>query len=226
MKIVVFAPHPDDEIFGCGGSILKWLNENHDVHIVYVTDNRALITWGLKENELLKNEAKEYLNLNDDEIAKIGLKEALDAAKAFGFVQSNIHLLNFHDQNAMNQVDLGISLSKEIIKDTDRILLPRAKDFHPDHRATHLIAKGAAKEVNLKNAEFYVYYMNTLNVPKDKRAKVKVSEYRDKLYGIMTIYKTQICLKGTRFGWQTLKRRRSERFGVFKFDDMDKYADF
>ncbi|GAH34396.1 unnamed protein product, partial [marine sediment metagenome] len=39
MKIVVFAPHPDDEIFGCGGSILKWMDEGYDVHIVYVTDN-------------------------------------------------------------------------------------------------------------------------------------------------------------------------------------------
>ncbi|MCK4781167.1 MAG: PIG-L family deacetylase, partial [Candidatus Lokiarchaeota archaeon] len=46
MKIVVFAPHPDDEIFGCGGSILKWMDEGHDVHIVYVTDNCVLITWG------------------------------------------------------------------------------------------------------------------------------------------------------------------------------------
>jgi len=27
MKIVVFAPHPDVEIFECGGSILKWMDK-------------------------------------------------------------------------------------------------------------------------------------------------------------------------------------------------------
>ncbi len=27
MKIVIFAPHPDDEIYGCSGSILKWMEE-------------------------------------------------------------------------------------------------------------------------------------------------------------------------------------------------------
>jgi len=46
MKIIVFAPHPDDEIYGCGGSILKWMDEGHEVHIIYVTDNRVLISWG------------------------------------------------------------------------------------------------------------------------------------------------------------------------------------
>jgi len=53
MKIVVFAPHPVDEIFGCGGSILKWIEEGHNVHIIYITDNRVLISWGLKANELV-----------------------------------------------------------------------------------------------------------------------------------------------------------------------------
>ena len=53
MKIVIFAPHPDDEIMGCGGGILKWIEEGHDVHIIYVTDNRAVISWGLKVNEVI-----------------------------------------------------------------------------------------------------------------------------------------------------------------------------
>ena len=223
MKIVVFAPHPDDEIFGCGGSILKWMDEGHDVHIVYVTDNRALVSWGLKENELIEEEAKDYLNLSDDEIAEIALKEAEEAAKAFGFLKSNVHLLQIHDQDAINQIDLGISLSKEILKDAEKIIMPGSKSNHPDHRATHLIAKKASKELELKNAEFFVYYMNIMRVPKDKRIKIKMAEYREKLYEIMSIYKTQLCLKGTRGGWKTLKRKRSESFGIFKFEDMEKY---
>ena len=71
MKIVVFAPHPDDEIYGCGGSILKWMEEGHDVHIVYVTDNRVLITWGKEHNQLLEEEAKDYINLSEEEIGNL-----------------------------------------------------------------------------------------------------------------------------------------------------------
>ncbi len=117
MKIVVFAPHPDDEIYGCGGSILKWMDESHSVHIIYVTDNCALITWGKKKNQLIEELAKDYINLNEDEIGRIGLKEA----KAFGFLDSNVHLFQFHDQDAINQIEKGIELSKEIIRDADRI---------------------------------------------------------------------------------------------------------
>lgn len=227
MKIVILAPHPDDEVFGCGGSILKWLDEGHDVHIIYVTDNRALISWGQKSGELIEEEAKQFLNLNEDEIAEIGLKEAEDVAEAFGFVKSKVNLLKFHDLDAINQIEIGTSLSKEIMKDTQRIVIPPSdKDGHPDHHATHLIAKRVATELGLTNVEFYIYYMNPMNAPKEKRAKIRMAEYREKLYEIMSLYKTQLCLKAANFGWPTLKQRRTEYFGVFKYEDMEKYSDF
>ena len=31
MKTIIIAPHPDDEILGCGGTILKRLEEGHEV---------------------------------------------------------------------------------------------------------------------------------------------------------------------------------------------------
>lgn len=223
MKIVIFAPHPDDEIIGCGGSILNWIEEGHDVHIIYVTDNRAIISWGLKVNEVIMEDAAEFLNLSEGEIAKIALKEAEDVAKAFGFLNSNVHLLKIHDRDAKNQIDLAISLSKKILENVDRIVIPGYKSAHPDHKATHVIATRAAKELDLKNAEFYVFYMNLRNVPKEKQTKIKTVDYREKLYNIMSLYKTQICTKDTKFGWQTLKRRRSEWFGVFKFEEIKKY---
>ncbi len=99
MKIVVFAPHPDDEIFSCAGSILKWLKEGHNVHIVYVTDNRALITWGKKNNQIIIKEAQNYINLSDDQMGEIGLREAKSVAKAFGFPNTNVHLFEFFHMN-------------------------------------------------------------------------------------------------------------------------------
>lgn len=227
MKIVILAPHPDDEVYGCGGSILKWIDEGHDVHIIYVTDNRALISWGQKSGELIEEEANQFLNLNEEEIAVIGLKEAEEVAEAFGFVKSKVHLLKFHDLDAINQLDLGISLSKEILKNTQRIVIPHSdKDGHPDHHATYLIARQGAKELGLTNVEFYVYYMNPMNAPKEKRTKIRMAEYREKLYEIMALYKTQLCLKAANMGWPTLKQRRVEHFGVFKLEDIEKYSDF
>ncbi|NOX59364.1 MAG: PIG-L family deacetylase [Planctomycetes bacterium] len=37
MKILVVAPHPDDEVLGCGGVIRRFANEGHEVHVAIVT---------------------------------------------------------------------------------------------------------------------------------------------------------------------------------------------
>ena len=34
-KITVFAPHPDDEILGCGGTIARKKDEGYEIFIVY-----------------------------------------------------------------------------------------------------------------------------------------------------------------------------------------------
>jgi len=40
-------------------------------------------------------------------------------------------------------------------------------------------------------------------------------------------YKTQLCLKDTRMGWEwVLKKRRYERFGIFNLQDMSKFENF
>jgi len=227
MKIVVFAPHPDDEIFSCAGSILKWLKEGHNVHIVYVTDNRALITWGKKNDQIIIKEAQNYINLSDDQVGEIGLKEAKLVAKAFGFPEDSVHLFKFHDQDALNQVSRGISLAKTIIYDADRIVIPSNNNNHPDHQATHTIAKEAAIKLNLVNTEFYVYAIyNIMKAPMEKQIKIRIAEYRDQIYNIMALYKTQLTLKDTRMGWITLKRKRSERFGVFNLGDAGKSYNF
>ncbi|MBD3254614.1 MAG: hypothetical protein GF383_05950 [Candidatus Lokiarchaeota archaeon] len=227
MKIVVFAPHPDDEIYGCGGSILKWMDEGHNVHIIYVTDNRALISWGIKEGALIEEEVQNYKNLSDDEIARVALEEAKNVAKLFGFPNDNTHFFKFHDQKAKENINKGIDLANPIIENADRIVMPSDNNNHIDHQATHTIAKRSAKKMGLKNAEFYVYALyNLLKAPKNKQIKVKIVDYRDKLYEIMGEYKTQLCIKDTRVGWETLKRKRSERFGVFKFEDMNNFENF
>ena len=227
MKIVVFAPHPDDEIFGCGGSILKWMDEGHDVHIVYVTDNCVLITWGKLHGQLLEEEAKDYINLSEEEIGRIGLEEALHVSKSFSFPEGNVRLFKFHDQDAKNQIVEGVRLAKDIIKDADRIVLPSDNNNHSDHQATHTIVKKAAKDLQLQKVDFYVYALyNILKAPKEKQIKISIVEYQDQLYNLMKGYKTQLCLKDTRVGWQLLKRKRTERFGIFSFEDMNKFENF
>ena len=37
-KIFVVAAHPDDEVLGCGGTLLKHINEGDKVYVLFVSD--------------------------------------------------------------------------------------------------------------------------------------------------------------------------------------------
>ena len=36
-KILIIAAHPDDELLGCGGAIIK-LKKTHDINVVFLTN--------------------------------------------------------------------------------------------------------------------------------------------------------------------------------------------
>ncbi len=65
-----------------------------------------------------------------------------------------------------------------------------------------------------------------MKAPMEKQVKIRMAEYRDKVYNLMALYKTQLALKDTRLGWITLKRKRSERFGVFFLRDAGNFYNF
>src|SRR5262245_2441565 len=39
-RVLVLAPHPDDEVIGCGGTLYKHTRAGHAVTVVYMTDGR------------------------------------------------------------------------------------------------------------------------------------------------------------------------------------------
>lgn len=50
-KVLVFAPHPDDEVLGCGGSLLKKIAAGYDVSIVYMTSGEGTSPASQREAE-------------------------------------------------------------------------------------------------------------------------------------------------------------------------------
>ena len=226
MKIVVFSPHGDDELYAAGGSILKWLDQGHEVHLIYVTDNRAWLEWGIKKDDLNEELARTYMNLTGDEMAEVCLEESREVANALEIPEGRVHFFKFHDQGANKRIQEGIERAKKIISDADQIVMPSDHNGHVDHQATHDIAKRAAKDLKL-DIQYYVYALyDVLKVPREKQEKIKVVKYRDEKYEIMGLYKTQLCLNTMRLGRENFKRKRYERFGVFTLQDMNKHENF
>lgn len=79
MKILVIAPHMDDEVLGAGGTIARHVAEGDEVHVCYVAHriyehkydekkNEAEVQCALKAKEVLGYKEAKFLNLNDERL--------------------------------------------------------------------------------------------------------------------------------------------------------------
>lgn len=109
--VVVFSPHPDDEIFGCGGALLEHV-KNGDKVIVYVITNGGYL------------QSEEYI---------LGRKkESISAKDIIGY--DDIIFLNYNDRG-IDPLQLEVDVFNVIKKDNPKIIyVPHSDELHPDHR--------------------------------------------------------------------------------------------
>lgn len=133
-KIIVIAPHPDDEILGCGGIMSKFVNDGKEVYVLVIT----------------RGTPKLY---SDDRIVNVR-KEALDAHKILGVKETVF--LDFHapelDQTSLAEISMEIS---KVIKKfaIDTIYIPHRGDIHSDHRVVYNASLVAGRPVNGSNVK-------------------------------------------------------------------------
>jgi LmbE family N-acetylglucosaminyl deacetylase len=122
-RVLVVAPHPDDESIGCAGTILRHLSSGDETVILYVTDGSA----------------SRALGLGADEMRRRRRDEARAACRVLGVEQVRWMGL---DQHQWRTDDLVTVLGK-LLNDAppDVIYAPSRIDFHPDHqRVAHAVA--------------------------------------------------------------------------------------
>ena len=116
---------------------------------------------------------------------------------------------------------------QNIIKDANRIVLPSNNNLHEDHQATYEIAVGAAKELNLKEVEFYGYAIYVAHkIPREKKIKINIKNYRDKVFEAISKYKSQLALSLVKMYYDNIKTKRVEFFGKYSLSDIGKYYNF
>lgn len=126
IKVMVFAPHPDDDILGCGGSLALRTPKEAQVTIVYMTSGDAEMLNGVTGRELAiirEEEAKKSA-------ATIGVKDLI----------------------FLRHPDGKLALSEEIVLEIealmqhhkpDIIYVPHKNDAHQDHMTTFWIVEKA-----------------------------------------------------------------------------------
>ena len=129
---IVFAPHPDDETLGCGGTIIKKKATGAAVKIVFMTDGRLSHAQHIDENRL----------------RDIREREAILAAAKLGLPASDVIFLGFPDQELSNYTQPAVQRVQSILDDVEpeEIFIPHHKEYPKDHRATNEIVRIALEQ--------------------------------------------------------------------------------
>lgn len=168
-RVLVIAPHPDDESIAAAGIMLRAVKEHKAVKVVVITDGDRFI-WAarlLTDKEKITPEDLAYLG-------RVRRQESLRALGLLGVNSNQVQFLGYHDRSLIslwsqyqaNKGDspgtgLALTLNK-IIGDwqpTD-IYYPSGEDEHPDHSAASQFVKAvlAARGSSLREHQYLVHY--------------------------------------------------------------------
>jgi LmbE family N-acetylglucosaminyl deacetylase len=139
---VVFAPHQDDEVLGCGGTIIRKLRAGAKVTIVFMTDGSA---------------SHPHL-IPGDEMKRIRTEEALAACRLLGVGGEDVLFLGFQDGQLGSHLDEAEQRVGDLLRRLQpaEVFIPHYHDGSPDHLATTR-AVLAALRAHLPTATVYEF---------------------------------------------------------------------
>jgi len=138
MKVLVIAPHPDDEVLGCGGTIAKYTKRNKEVYLCIVTTGYTP-DWS---EEFLRNRPKEIEKANEI----LGIKKTY-------FLDFPTVKLDTIPQKKLNE---AISRVIDEVK-PDMLYIPHKGDLNKDHRLVFEASLVAARPINCSARKILSY---------------------------------------------------------------------
>jgi LmbE family N-acetylglucosaminyl deacetylase len=181
-RIIVFAPHPDDETLGCGGTIAKRKSEGFEVIIVLITDGRHIFP------------AKAGIDPNPppEEVKRIRSEEFNRATTILGVPKENILAFDFEDGTLKKHEKEVEDRVVEILgkHSPAEMYFPFSRDSNPDHQAANRIIKRVVRRAGLsctkyqysithKYARVGPYYERFIGLLRRNTVRTDISEFLD-----------------------------------------------
>jgi len=131
-RLVVLAPHPDDETFGCGAVLARARAAGSPVTVVVATDGRHSTVSTV---------------LSPEQLAAVRVAELRAACQALGVPDCDLVQLGFEDGTLTARLPALVDRLTGLVERLrpEVVLLPCAQDDHPDHRAMHLAGLQAVR---------------------------------------------------------------------------------
>lgn len=170
-RLLVLAPHPDDEVIGCGGLVALHLREGRKVHVVVATD-------GAQAGDAAQRES-----------------ESCAALALLG--DATIEFLRFPDRKLSGERELNDRIAA-ILREwkPDLIAVPSPLEIHPDHIALSrafcdLIARDASLFADLAVARVAFY---EVSAPLRPNALVDITSVADMKYAAIEAHESQSAI--------------------------------
>jgi LmbE family N-acetylglucosaminyl deacetylase/glycosyltransferase involved in cell wall biosynthesis len=171
-RLLVLAPHPDDEVIGCGGLVTLHLREGRKVHVVVATD-------GAQAGDASQREAESRAAL-----ASLG--------------DATIEFLRFPDRELAAARDLDERLAATLREwKPDLIAVPSPLEIHPDHVALSrafcdLIARDTSLFADLAVARVAFY---EVSAPLRPNTLVDITPVADTKYTAIAMHTSQSAVR-------------------------------
>jgi LmbE family N-acetylglucosaminyl deacetylase len=142
-RVVVVAPHPDDEALGAGGAMRLLAGTGAAVTVIAVTDGEG--------------SHPDSPTVGPEELIRRRRGERMVALSRLGLSDVDVHRLRLPDSGVeRHERRLTEELTREL-GPGDLCLAPWAHDGHPDHDATGRAATAAAASVGAASLAFLVW---------------------------------------------------------------------
>ncbi|MBO4519819.1 MAG: PIG-L family deacetylase [Alphaproteobacteria bacterium] len=163
-RVLVLAPHADDETIGCGGFLLKY---GAQCDVVLLTDGR----YGDAE-------------IPPAEMAEIRKKEFEEVMAHYAVRRTQ--MLNVEDGKLIDRFKDFNTLE---FKEYDYVLMPHPMDFHKDHVAVSCLFKRACQNQPFHGHIIYYEIWNTLARPTHY---IDISDVVEEKKRLINLYRSQV----------------------------------
>lgn len=165
-KVLVLAPHQDDEIIGCGGLLKKLAKLDTTIKIVFLTDGKELSN-PEKSVAIRREEAQTVCDNLGAEMDCLNIDNV------------SLHIEKEHVEKLVNLID----------QDWDAVFTVWPLDNPPKHRLCFYLVGKAIQKVQNRNYPIYMYAVHTDLLPNFYEDITNVIEEKDQL---IKLYQSQI----------------------------------
>ena len=182
-RTLIVAPHPDDELIGCGGTLLRRKAEGHEVAWLIVTGMKLDMGW-----------SPDRIQERSEEISRVAKLVGIDHVYKLDFPAARL--------DDFPKAEL-ISAFAEVFKSfaPEEVLVPHRGDIHSDHRVAFEVAASCSKWFRCPSIRRVLAYETAseteMGIAQESTFRpnyfVDISDYLERKLEILSVYRSELA---------------------------------